>query len=96
MHRVWRDGQKKNVFIYRFISTGTIEEKMLQRQIVKKGLSKTVVDEKNLKAAFSKEYLRQLFIYNDCKFLMFLIMFQLAFVKRTRKKLKMGITLMIL
>lgn len=65
MARVWRDGQKKNVFIYRFISTGTIEEKMLQRQIVKKGLSKTVVDETNLKAAFSKNDLRQVFVYND-------------------------------
>ena len=25
--RVWRDGQKKKVFVYRFLSTGTIEEK---------------------------------------------------------------------
>ncbi len=28
--RVWRDGQKKMCFIYRFISTGTIEEKIFQ------------------------------------------------------------------
>ena len=26
--RVWRDGQKKKVFVYRFLSTGTIEEKV--------------------------------------------------------------------
>jgi hypothetical protein len=26
--RVWRDGQKKRVFVYRFLSTGTIEEKV--------------------------------------------------------------------
>jgi len=26
--RVWRDGQKKRVFIYRFLSAGTIEEKV--------------------------------------------------------------------
>jgi DNA repair and recombination RAD54-like protein len=25
--RVWRDGQKKRVFVYRFLSSGTIEEK---------------------------------------------------------------------
>lgn len=27
--RVWRDGQKKRVYIYRFLSAGTIEEKVL-------------------------------------------------------------------
>eukprot|EP00951_Prasinocladus_malaysianus_P024129 scaffold207517_cov41-Prasinocladus_malaysianus.AAC.1 len=27
--RVWRDGQRKRVFVYRFLSTGTIEEKVL-------------------------------------------------------------------
>lgn len=27
--RVWRDGQKKRVYIYRFLSTGTIDEKVV-------------------------------------------------------------------
>lgn len=26
--RVWRDGQKKRVFVYKFLTTGTIEEKV--------------------------------------------------------------------
>jgi len=26
---VWRDGQKRRVFVYRFLATGTIEEKVL-------------------------------------------------------------------
>lgn len=26
--RVWRDGQKKKVYVYRFITTGSIEEKV--------------------------------------------------------------------
>ena len=43
--RVWRDGQK-DCFIYRFISTGTIEEKIFQRQSMKMSLSSCVVDEK--------------------------------------------------
>jgi DNA repair and recombination protein RAD54B len=35
MARVWRDGQKKDVFVYRLLSTGTIEEKIYQRQLFK-------------------------------------------------------------
>ena len=33
--RVWREGQKKPVTIYRLLSTGTLEEKIFQRQILK-------------------------------------------------------------
>lgn len=47
MSRIWRDGQKKSVFIYRLFSAGTIEEKILQRQISKTGISSAVVDPKN-------------------------------------------------
>lgn len=46
MARVHRDGQKKQVYVYRFLSTGTIEEKIYQRQITKQGLSSSVVDAK--------------------------------------------------
>ena len=42
--RVWRDGQKKDCFVYRFIATGTIEEKIFQRQSHKQSLSSCVVD----------------------------------------------------
>ncbi|KAL7002809.1 DNA-dependent ATPase protein rad54 [Sarracenia purpurea var. burkii] len=43
--RVWRDGQKKRVYIYRFLSTGTIEEKVYQRQMSKEGLQKVIQQE---------------------------------------------------
>ena len=33
MARVWRDGQKKPVRIYRLVTSGTIEEKIFQRQV---------------------------------------------------------------
>lgn len=62
--RVWRDGQKKDCFIYRFISTGTIEEKIFQRQSMKMSLSSCVVDEKeDVERLFSADNLRQLFMY---------------------------------
>jgi len=64
--RVWRDGQKKECFVYRFISTGTIEEKIFQRQANKQALSSAVVDEKeDTERHFSIEALRQLFLFNE-------------------------------
>lgn len=63
--RVWRDGQKKNCFIYRFISTGTIEEKIFQRQSAKLQLSSCVVDSADdVERLFSSDNLKQLFQFN--------------------------------
>jgi hypothetical protein len=59
---VWRDGQKKTTFVYRFLSTGSIEEKVFQRQLSKEGLQNLVG--KNGKATASlmtTEELRELF-----------------------------------
>jgi len=39
---VWRDGQKKKCFIYRFLAAGSIEEKIFQRQLSKEGMSSIV------------------------------------------------------
>lgn len=61
--RVWRDGQKKDCFVYRFIATGTIEEKIFQRQTMKQSLSTKVVDDKEADRLFSFDSLRQLFEY---------------------------------
>lgn len=62
--RVWRDGQKKDCFIYRFICTGTIEEKIFQRQSMKISLSSCVVDEKeDVERIFSGDMLKLLFQY---------------------------------
>ena len=46
MARVWRDGQRRTVYIYRLLTTGSMEEKIYQRQINKQGLSGVVVDAK--------------------------------------------------
>jgi DNA repair and recombination protein RAD54 and RAD54-like protein len=53
-------------FIYRFIATGTIEEKIFQRQSHKQSLSSAVVDEAmDTERHFSLSDLRQLFTYNE-------------------------------
>lgn len=53
-------------FVYRFISTGTIEEKIFQRQANKQALSSAVVDEKeDTERHFSVDALRQLFKFNE-------------------------------
>lgn len=60
--RVWRDGQSKDCFVYRFIATGTIEEKIFQRQSHKQSLSSCVVDSaEDVERHFSLDSLRELF-----------------------------------
>ncbi|XP_076440944.1 DNA repair and recombination protein RAD54-like isoform X2 [Babylonia areolata] len=69
MARCWRDGQKKQCFIYRLIATGTIEEKIFQRQAHKKALSSCVVDkEEDVERHFSLGDLRDLFTLNEDTF----------------------------
>ncbi|XP_061073541.1 DNA repair and recombination protein RAD54B isoform X2 [Conger conger] len=67
MARVWRDGQKKTVHIYRFLTTGTIEEKIYQRQVSKQGLSGAVVGLSKCAEhiSFSSEELRDLFTLHE-------------------------------
>uniref|UniRef100_A0A4W4EK99 RAD54 like n=1 Tax=Electrophorus electricus TaxID=8005 RepID=A0A4W4EK99_ELEEL len=66
MARVWRDGQRKTCYIYRLVSTGTIEERILQRQAHKKALSSCVVDEEqDVERHFSLEELKELFTLNE-------------------------------
>ncbi|XP_030250104.1 DNA repair and recombination protein RAD54B [Sparus aurata] len=67
MARVWRDGQKKTVHIYRLLTAGTIEERIFQRQVSKQGLSGTVVDlgKGADHTSFSTSELRDLFSLTD-------------------------------
>ena len=43
--RLYRIGQKRDVVIYRLISTNTVEDKIYQRQVSKIALSKATIDE---------------------------------------------------
>jgi len=58
--RCWRDGQKKRCFTYRFLTSGSVEEKIYQRQLSKEGLQ-SVVDDKEQVNTLSTKDLRNLF-----------------------------------
>ncbi|CAK4415481.1 unnamed protein product [Aphanomyces euteiches] len=53
--RIWREGQKKQCFIYRFVATGTLEEKIFQRQLSKEGLQSIVDDKEERLFVFMEE-----------------------------------------
>jgi hypothetical protein len=62
MARVWRPGQQKECIIYRLLCTGTIEEKIFQRQVTKLALSSSIVEQQNDdKPNFTSAELRDLF-----------------------------------
>ncbi|KAF9905887.1 DNA repair and recombination protein rad54b [Linnemannia zychae] len=67
MARIHREGQQRPVFIYRLLLSGTIEEKMYQRQMTKIGLSDSLMDGKVAERLdkFSKDELRDLFTFHE-------------------------------
>lgn len=68
MGRVYRKGQKREVYIYRVVIAGTVEEKIMERQISKLDLSSLVADGTgNIQANFSLEELKALFSMSSGK-----------------------------
>jgi len=65
MSRIWRDGQTRRVVIYRLLTSGTIEEKIYQRQITKMSLSDSVIDVQDSKKQFSLEELKDVFTLHE-------------------------------
>ncbi|KAG4094325.1 hypothetical protein H8356DRAFT_998861 [Neocallimastix lanati (nom. inval.)] len=64
--RIWREGQQKICYIYRLIATGTVEEKIFQRQAHKQSISSCVVDEdEDVERHFSRNDLKKLFEFNE-------------------------------
>eukprot|EP01084_Bolivina_argentea_P142532 250389_1 len=59
--RSYRIGQLKDVMVYRFVTCGTIEEKIYRRQISKVGLLKSVTGRTNQHRYFSKAELKEVF-----------------------------------
>lgn len=62
--RIWREGQKRRCFIYRLMSTGTVEEKIIQRQLSKEGLQ-NIVDDADQVNEFSSAELKAIFVRRD-------------------------------
>ncbi|KZT19708.1 hypothetical protein NEOLEDRAFT_936097 [Neolentinus lepideus HHB14362 ss-1] len=64
MARIHRDGQKHPVFIYRFLTAGTIDEKIYQRQVTKLGLADSLMGTGKAQSksdSFSHKELRDIF-----------------------------------
>ncbi|KAJ1562948.1 hypothetical protein HK405_005450 [Cladochytrium tenue] len=63
--RVWREGQRRPVRIYRLVAAGSVEEKIVQRQLFKTALSAALIDRSaDAAPAFTKEELRDLFSFD--------------------------------
>ncbi|BGO94509.1 hypothetical protein NBRC10512_000312 [Rhodotorula toruloides] len=66
MARIHREGQKRTCVIYRFLTVGTIDEVIYQRQITKQDVSEAVMDaETKGRNTFTTAELRNLFTLHD-------------------------------